>query len=653
MSQMRAHLLAAGLKPHHAGRVEKTILTWIKSCGPEWTVDRLKALKVWYIHKLNGERIPVDQEKSWIRCDPKGRVTGPLSSIFLLKKPRKTLDALMVYTGIYLSRPSQRQEKKFFSSVSAPPVRLGYVPYLCTVVEDFMSSSNCVYENGSDSYLQYSWSGRKFLPDTWCRRSIPNRVSALIHDFRSQNVAEALENDAIEFEISHSLGKLYPMLLEVLDREQSEDSNFVGKIGCIQEKGCKGRFIANPRITFQLGLWNTARYLQSIQRVLPTDCTYQQEAGVVWLQKKLREGFTSYSVDLSDASNHVPYRLTRHILRWCGVPARCMELLDWVSTGPYRYSSKASAVYWTKGQPLGTYPSFPAFSLTLGFVLRSIERMLGKEDTFRTLGDDVIITDERVHKRFRDFLDQHEMPVSEEKSLSGSVGEFASYLISKKMKFRPRKVIQPTQNNIQYQIQRNLELGGRIRTPFDLVTAAESILGGENPTGMSLRKRASLLAATGLCKELERPITLAWGEGLYNSLKYAIIDTFGVDEGGTFSRESYQRIVDLLDSFNWQGEISAQETQPLIVRLLRKLRLPDTVVSDPELERVIRSAIETKCPTVHPDFFRRLGGYADLRRKVVRAIKAQESIMRQSKAVVDATICDALIRILTLPDGTS
>jgi hypothetical protein len=100
---------------------------------------------------------------------------------------------------------------------------------------------------------------------------------------------------------------------------------------------------------------------------------------------------------------------------------------------PYAVSQKFGKPFirWTKGQPLGLFPSFAAFAVTHGALLRSIEVSLGLHSTFVVLGDDVCISDDEVHARYRWYLQQYGCPISEQKSISSNViAEFAGKVIT-------------------------------------------------------------------------------------------------------------------------------------------------------------------------------------------------------------------------------
>jgi len=80
---------------------------------------------------------------------------------------------------------------------------------------------------------------------------------------------------------------------------------------------------------------------------------------------------------------------------------------------------------------MGLYPSFPAFALSHHRLLTDIEEELGVKDTYRILGDDIVISDGDVHESYRSKLNDLACPVSESKCLiSNKFAEFAGKLVT-------------------------------------------------------------------------------------------------------------------------------------------------------------------------------------------------------------------------------
>lgn len=259
---------------------------------------------------------------------------------------------------------------------------------------------------------------------------------------------------------------------------------FGGTIGVIQERGAKLRAVANPFRVYQACLSRLGTCLFRLMESFPWDCTFNQNRGIEWTQARLKEGATIHSIDLSDATNQFPLALqlqvmltlftpeekskpthdgmegdgsicesrpldisaeALEIIRWGGNVSELTELrqsLDifaklahhslWKLPKSVRHLTDKQDIKWVKGQPLGLYPSFAIFAVSHGLLLRSIERDLGLVNTFRILGDDVVISDDKVQFAYRCLLGRLGCPVSSQKTLdSKEIGEFAGRVITK------------------------------------------------------------------------------------------------------------------------------------------------------------------------------------------------------------------------------
>jgi hypothetical protein len=90
-----------------------------------------------------------------------------------------------------------------------------------------------------------------------------------------------------------------------------------------------------------------------------------------------------------------------------------------------------------------------AFALTHGCLVRSFEVHLGLNDTFRILGDDIVISNDDVANMYYHYLDLLEIPISKNKTIvSNCVAEFAGALITPKQCYLGSKWRAPTESNL-------------------------------------------------------------------------------------------------------------------------------------------------------------------------------------------------------------
>lgn len=480
---LRTHLLQTGLDASSVSQITTTLDIWRKSCGPEWTVERIKSLKMWYLRRLNGEANPVIP---WVATNKDGTIKGPLRCVFCAKSPMKVLDRLAMYTAFKSIAPTRAQRKKFFSSVRDLPTDPFFIPYLKMALEETI-----IPEFEEKTYHSYPFSGTRRVPVADCSKTVPNSPEALIDDFRTSIVWDFLDDEECEYVISHTLDNLYIML--VRDVEEDVEDNRVGRIGCIMEKGCKARFVSVPRLVFQLATLSLGFFLFKYLRNLPEDCTYNQEKGALWVHEQLQNGKKVSSIDLSDATNNFPLWLISRVLDWLPIPAPHKTTFIKVATGKWKadHLRGPKELKWNKGQPLGVYPSFAAFAVTHRTLLRALELRHNLKDTFRIIGDDVVISNPLMSFQYRRMLDRMGCPVSESKTVmhSSKLAEFAGRVILERQGIiLPKKVLEDKDSNLLERIRRKVRFQREVKTPLDLLSVITS---RENPLGLTLWERAA------------------------------------------------------------------------------------------------------------------------------------------------------------------
>jgi hypothetical protein len=203
-------------------------------------------------------------------------------------------------------------------------------------------------------------------------------------------------------------------------RDDPKPLMFQGNLKVIGDSGGKSRLILIGFPPVQAKLRGLQQYLFRVLRATPTDCTYDQTAGHRFLVQKQLEGKTLYSIDLKDCSWHLPFSLQAKLLDLIGAS----ELKQYFDLP---VSNDGVLVRILKGQAMGLRPSFPLFSLTHNLVLIGLCKWLGISvlDSFRVLGDDLIIANKTLLEHYLRFCVCYEIPLSTHKCLIGRAAEFA------------------------------------------------------------------------------------------------------------------------------------------------------------------------------------------------------------------------------------
>jgi hypothetical protein len=214
---------------------------------------------------------------------------------------------------------------------------------------------------------------------------------------------------------------------------------WAGNLAFLSEPGLKTRvvFVGNPWI--QGALRSSMVILQRELLKLSTDCTFDQDRGRSFLREGLSEGKTMHSIDLSQATDNFPFSLQEYVGSIVGLPQWSLDLLG---KAGFHHPTKGGKeiLHYGTGQPMGLYPSFALFALTHNVILHTLSRRVGVTDSFRVLGDDVIISDSKLFTEYREFLREYSIPVSWSKSFSSSnLGEFGGIISWKGYNITPIK----------------------------------------------------------------------------------------------------------------------------------------------------------------------------------------------------------------------
>jgi len=489
---------------------------WVQHRGVEWTVGRLKDLKTQYLHYVSGSDVTL--VASHKDHTPKGcfRPLWGMDSV-------KVLRVLNIYTSVVLPKVTAKQRHKFTSALQTGDWNLCYPMTNCGIR---LKEANYYYCH----------------PFNWIRSST-RRAPILERQMHIKTVEES----EMTFESVISVINVSPQMSAHVGRYISEyakalyiaedilrDALYkcneprspvefqyfpVGKIGEIQEKGAKLRTIANPFRHLQMVLYPLGSALLDVLRELPWDCTFEQQKGVQFVIDSLQNGKTVYSLDLANATDLFPLKIQREAVssiltvstlkgpvgprgssvktRISSAPADLLMGLDIfcdIARGDWSYQT--SFVNWNKGQPLGLYPSFAMFALTHGILVRNIEKKLGVTNTFRILGDDIVINDPNVARHYREDMEYLGCKFSEAKCLvSNTIGEFAGMVISKQgvipaSKYRPYNGTDVLGPLISLGLKGSKFIPPSLRRKvLALASAPEPVGLGWNPKGISLDKR--------------------------------------------------------------------------------------------------------------------------------------------------------------------
>jgi hypothetical protein len=518
-----------------AKQLSCTIGHHVKHHGVEWTVSLLKDMKTRYVNHISSNRL------GWDSNPPKGSFK-PVWSLPV----KDALQVLNIYSCEKLQDISERQANKFLDAVKAADSE---------VVR--LQTANVIPKIGVSVYNHLRWkhpygwirSPKKRTP--FIREDLGicsvEETQLDFHDVlmqigrsdeQSKDLVKrfgALYARALWVPIRTIMGAIAGPCRDIFDHGPIYQSTLrrpvVGSLGYIQERGCKLRVVANAFRHHQMALGPLGDLVYGILRELRWDCTFDQQKGQEFIQNSLSQGKIVFCYDLSNATDRFPLSVQVHLMEDViehlektdkaepsGIVQKGNRDIDEATVtvkdlrdGLNLFKSLARGLWyapllgvhnqndyvrWTRGQPLGLYPSFGIFALTHGNMVRAIERGLGLSDTFRVLGDDIVINNPEVAEHYREMMDTFECEISEAKSvISDLCGEFAGKILTKDDDITPLKW---SNFNIGSPFRPVEILGkdgyrflpGKYRKPIKRFVALPEPVGlGLNPDGLSLDNR--------------------------------------------------------------------------------------------------------------------------------------------------------------------
>jgi hypothetical protein len=227
----------------------------------------------------------------------------------------------------------------------------------------------------------------------------------------------------------------------VLPNVHPTGQNASGRLALLEEAAGKVRVVALLDVWSQWALKPLHNWIFDQLRSIPQDGTFDQLKPVKRLLRKVGNDTTIYSYDLSAATDRIPVVMQEVLLAQVfGKPfaKAWRELLVgrpyWISKRVQRERGLASrALRYAVGQPMGGYSSWAMLALTHHAMVQFSAFRCGHNgwfDLYAVLGDDVVIADCRVAKKYRVLCRLLGVEIGLNKSLvsKGRTLEFAKKL---------------------------------------------------------------------------------------------------------------------------------------------------------------------------------------------------------------------------------
>jgi hypothetical protein len=206
----------------------------------------------------------------------------------------------------------------------------------------------------------------------------------------------------------------------------SEEKCFTGRLGFSAEPAGKTRIFAIGDYWSQLSLKPIQISLYRTLQSIHTDATADQERGFQSLLKE-SAGKCTYCFDLSSASDRIPAFMQKHRLELMANRHVAESWFSVMTKRDFYVKATGQSVRWTVGQPLGLLSSFPSFALWHHDIIQLAAnwenihngKPLRFFKQYRLLGDDVVIFNTEVSRRYQWLLNQIGLKINMTKSVIG------------------------------------------------------------------------------------------------------------------------------------------------------------------------------------------------------------------------------------------
>jgi len=484
-----------------ANRFCNDVNRWVTQHGIDFAVNRLKSAMVAAEHLRNHEVSRANEtlleSRLGIRKDPSGRFTGIPRGVlgFLVlqylgarkrQAIRRVYLVFRVYTAFIHERTTAQQHEKAVIAISSSSnaridaceeavSRIFSWAQVCSemrkmihpLVSKGRNSISLETEDGSKSFHSTISGLHQTGKRPWGRAV----ASLLTTGYLPPSLKELLPLNSLQG-FAELFQSSYHYATRGADGEIicTKHSKVLGHISYLQEGGGKARVVCLPHFWLQMYLRPLMQKLFIYIRALESGRLSNLVHGVSVVQNQNDErvqckllhasGITAYCFDLSSATDRFPLGLQLDVLRRIGLSEWVNPFQD-VARGLYLDTYSNSLIQYSVGQPMGLCPSFPLFHLTHFILLESLARDLGCTGTcFAVLGDDVIITDNRLASSYAGIMGLLDVPISPTKTHKGeNLMSFAG--------FRYLTVDDGIDVFRPFKFGRNLSLKGRVITLLD------------------------------------------------------------------------------------------------------------------------------------------------------------------------------------------
>lgn len=280
----------------------------------------------------------------------------------------------------------------------------------------------------------------------------------------------------------------------------SDEPEVMGRVFRIASPGLKDRWVCDFNKALDHCIKPMGKRIYDSVEKLPWDITFDESKCYHAIQARLKEQKKAFSFDLSSATDRFPWDIQATVLRSFSDGPRFQEMVSLYDDLIHMPAlmPDGTTIEWRQGQPLGAYPSFATFTFTHGVLLYALNDCKWDEDFF-VHGDDVVVLNDNLAKRYAKVMKILDVPMSRFKTLISPVmAEINSKVITASHILTIPKWKPITRRNTLGQIKnwgldviKFLKLNEQEAKAYNRLAALPVALGGAgvNPYGLPLEKR--------------------------------------------------------------------------------------------------------------------------------------------------------------------
>jgi len=215
--------------------------------------------------------------------------------------------------------------------------------------------------------------------------------------------------------------------------EKNFPSQKLGKLSFIYDPECKLRIVAIVDYYTQLFLKPIHEKIMKKLQNLPCDRTYTQDP----LNKWKDDENMFWSIDLSSATDRFPISLQRRLLE-IAISKEVADGWSFILSDRKFETPEGDLIQYRTGQPMGSYSSWAAFTLTHHLVLHWCAKLNGYDNfsDYIILGDDIVIKNDKVARTYMKWMNYLGVELSDSKThVSKDTYEFAKRWFCKGREF--------------------------------------------------------------------------------------------------------------------------------------------------------------------------------------------------------------------------